>query len=76
MIVYSDTTQRTYETEEAIFYRNLIQSAWLLSKPDTTLLDIFCDSNGKMVLVFPKEIHKKYICEWAERSHNNKDNNE
>lgn len=68
MRYFSETTGREYESEDAVFYRNLVQAAWLLSKPDATLLDIFCDSGGKMVLVFPKELHKKYIGDWAERS--------
>lgn len=73
MRYYSETTSKYYEAESSVFYRNLVQAAWLLNKPDATLLDIFCDSNGKMVLVFPKELHKKYIGEWAERSRENKD---
>jgi hypothetical protein len=75
MRYYSETTGKNYDTDTSVFYRNLIQAAWLLSKPDATLLDIFCDSNGKMVLVFPKELHKKYIGEWAERSRESKENN-
>lgn len=75
MRYYSETTSKYYETESSVFYRNLVQAAWLLNKPDATLLDIFCDSNGKMVLVFPKELHKKYIGEWAERSREVKDIN-
>ena len=66
MKIFSETTGKEYEAEEAVFYRNVIQSAWLLGKPDTILLDIFCDSGGKMVLVFPKELHKKYINDWIE----------
>lgn len=72
MKYFSETTGKEYEAESAVFYRNLVQAAWLLSKPDSVLLDIFCDSNGKMVLVFPIELHKKYIGEWAERSRENK----
>jgi hypothetical protein len=60
---------------DAVFYRNLIQAAWLLGKPDATLLDIFCDSGGKMVLVFPKELHKKYVPEWRDRQHESKEKN-
>lgn len=71
MRYFSETTGREYEAESSVFYRNLVQAAWLLSKPDAILLDIFCDSNGKMVLVFPKELHKKYIQEWVERNHQN-----
>lgn len=71
MRYFSETTRREYETESAVYYRNLVQAAWLLSKPDAILLDIFCDSGGKMVLVFPKELHKKYIQEWVERTREN-----
>lgn len=74
MKVYSETTQRWYDDSDAVFYRNLVQAAWLLNKPNATLLDIFCDGSGKMVLVFPKEFHKLYIQEWAERSREYKDN--
>lgn len=72
MRYFSETTGKEYEAESAVFYRNLVQAAWLLSKSDSVLLDIFCDSNGKMVLVFPIELHKKYIGEWVERSRDNK----
>lgn len=75
MKYYSEKTGKHYEAESSVFYRNLVQAAWLLNKPDSVLLDIFCDSNGKMVLVFPKELHKKYIGEWAERSRESKENN-
>ena len=73
MKIFSETTGREYDDMDAVFYRNLVQAAWLLNKPNATLLDIFCDGNGKMVLVFPKELHKKYIQEWAERPRQNKD---
>lgn len=71
----SETTGREYDDMDAVFYRNLIQAAWLLSKPDATLLDIFCDGGGKMVLVFPKELHKKYAQEWRERQYESKGKN-
>jgi hypothetical protein len=67
MKVYSETTQRYYEDDDAIYYRNVIQSAWMLTHPDCELLDVF-ESGGKLVLAFSKESHKKYIKEWAERS--------
>ena len=73
MKIYSETTQRQYDDMEAVFYANLVQAAWLLSKPDATLLDIFCRGDGRMILVFPKELHKKYVAEWAERSRKNRD---
>ena len=75
MNIFSETTGREYNDSDAVFYRNLVQAAWLLNKPNAVLLDIFCDSSGKLVLVFPKEFHKMHIKEWAERSRDNKDGN-
>ena len=63
----------SYDDNEATFYINLVQAAWLMNKPDATLLDIFCRGDGRMVLVFPTSLHKKYIGEWAERSRKNKE---
>lgn len=71
MKIFSETTGREYDDMDAVFYRNLVQAAWLLNKPEAVLLDIFCDGGGKMVLVFPKDLHKKYIREWAERIREN-----
>lgn len=72
MKVFSSTTGKVYEAEEATYYRNMIQSAFMLSKIDCELWDVF-ENNGKIVMVFPTTLHKKYIGEWAERSHQNKD---
>ena len=73
MKIYSETTGKTYDDNEATFYVNLVQAAWLMNKPDATLLDILCRGDGRMVLVFPTSLHKKYIGEWAERSRKNKE---
>ena len=70
MKVISSTTGKIYEAEEATHYRNMVQSAFMLSKIDCELLDVF-ENNGKIVMVFPKWMHKKYIREWVERSNNN-----
>lgn len=75
MKIYSETTGKTYDDNEATFYVNLVQAAWLMNKPDATLLDIFCRGDGRMVLVFPTSLHKKYIGEWAERSRKNQSDN-
>lgn len=69
MIQYSDITGKTFRTEEAVYYRNMKQSAWLLGKSDCVLLDVFSDGNEKIVFVFPRELHKKYINEWHNRPH-------
>lgn len=66
MIEYSKTTHLDYNPDDAVFYRNCVQSAWMISKPDCVLLDVFED-NGKLVFAFPKYLHRKYIKEWVER---------
>ena len=71
MLIHSDTTQRTFEAEDAVYYRNVVQSAWMLSHTDCELLDIF-ESDGKLVCAFSKESHKKYIQEWHNRPHESK----
>lgn len=63
---YSNVTQRWYEPDDAVFYRNITQAAWMLSHPDCTLLDIF-ESDGKLVMVFPKEQHRRWIGDWMSR---------
>lgn len=74
MKVFSSTTGKVYEAEEASHYRNMIQSAFMLSKADCELYDVF-ENNGKIVMVFPKWMHEKYIGEWVERSRQNKEGN-
>ena len=69
MIQYSEITGKYYETKEAVYYRNILQSAFMISKPDMILLDLFSDSNGMLVFFFPRELHKKYIQEWHNRPH-------
>lgn len=70
MKVFSSTTGKVYEAEDAVYYRNMIQSAFMLSKIDCELLDVF-ENNGKIVMVFPIALHKKYIREWSERPNKN-----
>lgn len=69
MIMYSDITGKTYDTEDAVFYMNVLQSAFMLTKPDMELLDLFTESRGLLTFVFPKRLHKKYILEWRDRPH-------
>ena len=71
MKVFSDTTGKVFEAEDAVYYRNMIQSAFMLSKTDCVLLDVF-ENNGKIVMCFPKWMHEKYISEWMERSDKDK----
>lgn len=74
MKVYSSTTGKNYEVEESTHYRNMTQCAFMLSKFDCELLDVF-ENNGKIVMVFPRWMHEKYIREWAERPRESKEKN-
>ena len=74
MKVFSSTTGKSYEAETSTHYRNMAQCAFMLSKFDCELLDVF-ENNGKIVMVFPRWMHEKYIREWAERPHDIKDRN-
>lgn len=74
MKVYSSTTGKNYEVEDSTHYRNMAQCAFMLSKFDCELLDVF-ENRGKIVMVFPRWMHEKYIREWAERPHENKGEN-
>lgn len=65
---YSEVTQRWYEPDDCVFYRNGYQAAFMLTKPDCMLMDMFEDK-GKLVFAFPRRLHKKYIREWHEREH-------
>lgn len=63
---YSSVTQRWYEPDDCVFYRNGYQCAYMLSKPDCEVMDVF-ENNGKLVFAFPRELHKKYYKEWNDR---------
>ena len=75
MLQHSDVTGRDFYDEEAVYYRNVIQSAWMLSHPDCILLDVFTDSKGKIVYVLPKEKQKNKNGESANRKHDTNDCN-
>lgn len=69
MLEFSNITGKSYESEDCVFYRNVRQSGFLLQKPDCELVDVFADSKGYVVFCFPRHLHEKYICEWANRPH-------
>lgn len=72
MKVFSSTTGKSYEVEDSTHYRNMAQCAFMLSKFDCELLDVF-ENKGKIVMVFPRWMHEKYIREWVERPFENRD---
>lgn len=73
MIEYSDVTGKKFDSEDAVYYRNVLQSAWMMTHPDCVLLDVFTDGDGKLVFCFPREQHDRWIKDWANRPHETKD---
>mgnify|MGYP000006669080 FL=1 len=63
MLQHSDVTGRDFYDEEAVYFRNLIQSSFYISH-GATILDVFADSVGKIVFVFPRNEHDALIKEW------------
>ena len=67
MKVFSETTNRSYETEDAVFYKNPWQASFMMSHSECILLDIF-ELDGKLTYVFPKEQHRAWFDDWVKRS--------
>ena len=65
MLQHSDVTGRDFYDEEAVYFRNLIQSSFYISH-GATILDVFADSGGKIVFVFPRNEHEALIKEWMD----------
>lgn len=62
----SEITGEYYEDEEVVFFRNYIQSAYYIEW-GAKLIDIFTDSNHKLVFVFTKIDHDKYKLKWGSK---------
>ena len=48
-----------------MYFRNLVQSSFYISH-GATILDVFADSVGKIVFVFPRNEHDALIKEWMD----------
>lgn len=70
MLEHSDVTGKTFVSEEAVYFRNPIQSGFYIAN-GATILDVFADSENKMVVVFPREEHKVLIKKWMDNKKNN-----
>ena len=65
MKTISYVTGITYENEDVVFFRNLYQSTFYVDH-NATIVDIFTDSNKKLVFVFWRDQHDKLIKLWLE----------
>lgn len=64
MINISQLTGDAYETEDYCFFRNLHQCCFYV-KHNCMPIDMFCDGNDKLVMVFPRNRHKELIKLWV-----------
>ena len=65
MKTVSDVTGIVYENEEVVFFRNLYQSTFYIDH-NATIVDVFTDSNKKLVFVFYRDQHEQLIKLWLE----------
>ena len=70
MLEHSDVTGKIFVSEEAVYFRNPIQSGFYIAN-GATILDVFADSENKMVVVFPRDEHKVLIKKWMDNKKNN-----
>lgn len=64
MISISELTGREYRDEEVVFFRNLYQCAFYI-KHNCYPIDMFCDGQGKLVMVFDRQKHNELIKLWV-----------
>lgn len=65
MRAISDVTGIEYEMEDVVFFRNLYQSSFYIDH-NATIVDVFTDSNKKLVFVFWRNQHENLIKLWLE----------
>ena len=72
MKTISAVTGIMYENEDVVFFRNLYQSSFYISH-NATIVDVFTDSNNKLVFVFYRDQHEQLIKLWLENKRDDKD---
>lgn len=70
MLEHSDVTGKTFVSEEAVYFKNPTQCGFYIGN-GATILDVFADSENKMVVVFPRDEHKVLIKKWMDNKKNN-----
>lgn len=65
MKAISDVTGIEYEMEDVVYFRNLYQSTFYIDH-NATIVDVFTDSNKKLVFVFWRKQHESLIKLWLE----------
>lgn len=65
MLEFSDVTGKIYESEDCVFFRNIVQSAFYVHN-NAKIIDVFTDSKGKLVMVFLRKEHDELINKWLD----------
>lgn len=68
----SDVTGICYENEDVVFFRNLYQSTFYIDH-NATIVDVFTDSNKKLVFVFWRSEHENLIKLWLKNKNENEE---
>ena len=72
MKTMSDVTGICYENEDVVFFRNLYQSTFYIDH-NATIVDVFTDSNKKLVFVFWRSEHENLIKLWLKNKNENEE---
>lgn len=59
----SNISNEFYLDEDMVFFRNLYQSIFYIQH-EVYPKDMFCDSQGKLVMVFNRQEHKNILPLW------------
>lgn len=73
MKAISDVTGIEYEMEDVVYFRNLYQSSFYIDH-NATIVDVFTDSNKKLVFVFWRNQHENLIKLWLDNKSKDNDN--
>lgn len=60
----SELTGKCYLDEEVVYFRNLYQCCFYIQH-HCMPIDMFCDGNGKLVMVFDRKRHNELIKLWV-----------
>lgn len=65
-MIKSEITGQWYDPDEMVFYKNPLQSAYMLEWGEK-LVDIFTDSDHRLIFVFTRDSHRRCIDKWMKQ---------
>ena len=74
MISISELTEKVYREEECVYFRNIHQCAFYVAH-HVFPIDMFTDSEGKLVMVFERKKHNEMIKLWMAAKEKNSELN-